>query len=46
MKNCFESNYDGTCIIYSRVTDPTEGELINTANDFANEYNILEEVKR
>lgn len=29
------------------LLDPTEGELINTANDFANEYNmLLEEVKR
>ena len=28
------------------LLDPTEGELINTANDFANEYNaLIEEVK-
>ena len=34
-------------IIYSRLLDSTEGEFINTANDFANEYNmLLEEVKR
>ena len=41
-----ESDYDGTCSVYSGILDPTECELIEKANEFAKDYcHLLEEAR-